>query len=460
VSRRSPLHGNSRSGRSFAPSAVDRVEVIVESVLVLDGNQRSALAVTRSLGRRNIRVVVADSSARSLAGSSRHCTERFAYPSPRQEPRAFLECVAAECRRRRIDVLYPMSDVSMYHVLKDRDRLGPVVIPYGPFEAYERLSDKWHFFQLVTELGLPKPVTHFVEHSSALDQVERELRFPVVIKPYRSQLWARGRWLHARVHYADSFDELKSITTRVEYLAGQRFLLQEYIHGENQGIFALADRGLPEAYFANRRIRDVPPEGGIVVLAESIPMNPTTRGIAERLLSHVGWNGVAMIECKIRDGQPYILEANARFWASTQLAVDCGVDYPWLLYQLATGRPRDAVGPYEEWRCLRDLLGDIEHYYMNLARLGLNRYESDEEQRRALRGFWTPLERRTYYEKNRWSDPAPFLCELASSARHLHPIRMARHVITGFAQRWRHHGATRASVRQACPRDDSPSAWP
>ena len=421
----------------------------MESVLVLDGNQRSALAVTRSLGRRDIRVVVADASGRSLAGSSRYCAERFAYPSPRSEPNAFIHCLAAECRRRRIDVLYPMSDISMYHVLKHRDRLGSVVVPYGSFEAYERLSDKWRFFQLVAELGLSMPRTHFVESAADLDRIAPELRFPLVVKPYRSQLWAQGRWLHARVCYADSLSELKSITASVEYLAGQRFLLQEYIHGENQGIFALANRGVPEAYFANRRVRDVPPEGGIVVLAESIPMNPATRVIAERLLSHVGWHGVAMIECKIRDGVPYILETNARFWASTQLAVDCGVDYPWLLYQLATGRPRDSVGPYQEHRRLRDLLGDIEHFYMNLARLGLNRYESDEERRHALRGFWTPLDRRTYYEKNRWADPAPFVYELACSARHIRPFRMFRHVIAGIEQRLRHHGPSRASLRQA-----------
>ena len=421
----------------------------MESVLILDGNQRSALAAARSLGRRDVRVIVADTKERSLSSTSRFCRARFGYPSPRLDPTAFIACLAEQCRRHRVDVLYPMSDITMYHVLKNRSRLGDVVIPYGPLEAYEELSDKWRFFKLTAELNLPTPRTHFIEATDDLRCIAGDLRFPVVIKPYRSQLLANGRWLHAKVHYADSLDELRTVVNGVEYFSGQRYLLQEYIHGENQGIFALSNRGTPQSYFANRRIRDVPPEGGIVVLAESIPMNPHTRTIAARLLAHVGWHGVAMVECKIQNGLPYILETNARFWASTQLAVDCGVDYPWLLYQVATGRTPDDVRVYEEHRRLRDLVGDVEHYYMTVAGIGLNRYEPDVVRQNALRGFWKITESGTYYEKNRWSDLGPFAHELRQAVRQIRPLRMLRHIASGIAQRLRRSISRRAFLGQA-----------
>jgi predicted ATP-grasp superfamily ATP-dependent carboligase len=398
----------------------------VRSVLVLDGNQRSALAVTRSIGRRGVRVLVAEDAARSMAGSSRFCAEAFQYPSPRSTPDAFIESLVGDCRRRRVDVLYPMSDITMYHVLKHRECFSGIVIPFGSFDSYEQLSDKWRFFELAASLGLPIPVTHFVRDHSELPAIASQLRFPVVIKPYRSQLFCTGRWLFASVRYADSFAELMATVSTTEYLARQPFLLQEYIEGENQGIFALCDRGVPQAFFSNRRIRDVPPAGGMVVLAESIPLNAKTRAIAERLLSHVGWHGVAMVECKIRHGQPYILETNARFWASTQLAVDCGVDYPWLLYQLANGQPPNRLGSYDEYRRLRTLVGDMQHYYMNAAGQCLNRYESPAERERALAGFWTFWDARTWYEVNRWNDPGPFVYELGLHARALRPRRLWR----------------------------------
>jgi predicted ATP-grasp superfamily ATP-dependent carboligase len=398
----------------------------MESVLVLDGNQRSALAATRSLGGRRVRVLVGDDTCHSMAGCSRFCAEAIQYPSPRDNPAAFVESIIRTCRARRVDVLYPMTDISMYHVLKNRERFEGVTIPFGSFETYEALTDKWKFFEIAASLGLSIPTTYFVKDMSELRCIADKLTLPLVIKPYRSQLYAKGRWVHASVRYADSFDELVETVAATDYLACQPFLLQEYIHGENQGIFALCDRGRPQAFFAHRRVREVPPAGGMAVVAESIPINRSTRAIADSLLSHVGWHGVAMIECKIRDGQPYILETNARFWATTQLAVDCGVDYPWLLYQLATGRPVDPVDAYGERRRLRTLIGDVEHYYMTAARIGLNRYESDAERRRALTGFWNMWDRRTQYEINRWNDPVPFLFELTRYARAVRPRHLYR----------------------------------
>src|SRR5207248_8169033 len=119
------------------------------------------------------------------------------------------------------------------------EALDGVVIPYGSFEAYEALTDKWRFFELAQSLGLSTPVTHFITHASDLSRVADQLRFPLVIKPYRSQLFSGGEWVHARVHYADSFEQLQATVGAVEYFAAHPFLLQEYIQGENQGIFAL-----------------------------------------------------------------------------------------------------------------------------------------------------------------------------------------------------------------------------
>jgi len=61
----------------------------------------------------------------------------------------------------------------------------------------------------------------------------------------------------------------------------------------------------------------------------------------------MAWHGVAMVEFKVSaDGTPYLMEVNARFWGSLQLAIDAGVDFPWLLYQLATGRDVESDDDY------------------------------------------------------------------------------------------------------------------
>ena len=102
---------------------MSRVARELGRALVLDASQRSALAVTRSLGRRGIPVVAADESARTLAGSSRYCREQLVYPSPRTAPGAFLSVLSEETRRRAIAVVIPVGDITTQLVLEHRGSL-------------------------------------------------------------------------------------------------------------------------------------------------------------------------------------------------------------------------------------------------------------------------------------------------------------------------------------------------
>jgi len=75
---------------------------LMQKVLILDGKQRSALAATRSLGKRGIPMIVADEDARTLAGSSRYCQETIVYPSPYLNPKGFIETLKKESLQRDI----------------------------------------------------------------------------------------------------------------------------------------------------------------------------------------------------------------------------------------------------------------------------------------------------------------------------------------------------------------------
>jgi len=67
-------------------------------VLVTDGNERTALAITRALGREQVEVIVGAQSFRSLAGASRYCRQRFVYPPPYREPEQFVSRLSAAAR--------------------------------------------------------------------------------------------------------------------------------------------------------------------------------------------------------------------------------------------------------------------------------------------------------------------------------------------------------------------------
>jgi predicted ATP-grasp superfamily ATP-dependent carboligase len=144
------------------------------------------------------------------------------------------------------------------------------------------------------------------------------------------------------------------------------------------------------------------------VLCESVPVPADGVIAARKILDSLQWHGVAMVEFKIdAAGRAWLIEINARFWGSLQLAVDSGADFPWLLYQLATGARPDVPDGYAIGNRLRWWLGDLDNLY---ARLKDQRWTPTLRHKvDALSDFLRPWQPRTRYEFLRWNDPAPSL---------------------------------------------------
>lgn len=386
----------------------------LDAILILDGNTRSALAATRSLGRKGVRVVVADETKRTLAGSSRYCSETFAYPPPGTDSDAFIAAIRQECARRRVGVIFPMAEVSMAIVLSRRKELRGAAVPCVEAGTFDLISDKGQLVELAHRLGIRTPKTHFVGDRKSLRALYSRLEFPVVLKPCRSRIRSEGRWISASVKYAGSVRELEEHIDRFAFLKLHPFLVQEYVPGRGHGIFALYDKGRPAAWFAHRRLRERPPSGGVSVLSESVDCNPAALRMARTLLDYVGWHGVAMVEFKVtREGVPYLMEVNGRFWGSLQLAIDAGVDFPWLLYQLATGKTPDQVHRYARGVRSRWLLGDLASLYRTLSGNGSAFHLRPAHKAASVIQFLKLIDQRTRYEVNRWDDIKPFFFELS-----------------------------------------------
>jgi predicted ATP-grasp superfamily ATP-dependent carboligase len=381
-------------------------------VLILDASQRSALAATRSLGKKGIHVIVADETQRTLAGSSKYCQESFSYPSPYEFPEGFITDLVQESIRRNIRVIFPMTELSTYLLLKHRDQFINVNFPFAPFEVFNLLTNKDELLQLADQLKIPVPLTYKINNRGELSDSLSQFKFPVVLKPYRSRIPSDGKWVSASVKYANSAEEVEATVAKHEYFGRYPFLLQEYIQGRGQGVFALYNNGDPVTFFAHRRLREKPPSGGVSVLSESVALDPRMLQMTQRILDHVRWHGVAMVEFKVAlDGTPYLMEVNARFWGSLQLAVDSGVDFPYLLYQLATGQGPVPVNGYRVGIRNRWLLGDLDSLYLTFKNHSGQPFTPISRWQEVTR-FLNMFEKETRYEVNRWDDLRPFLFEL------------------------------------------------
>jgi predicted ATP-grasp superfamily ATP-dependent carboligase len=334
-------------------------------VLVLDGNENQAVACTRALARSGYHVEVGSDEGWSKAGWSRYASGSFRYPSPQEEPDAFVEALRARLVKHGPAVVLPMTEKATLPISARRHVLtgagGMMVLP--PHETLLKVFDKRVMTDLAASLGLTVPRTWQVTSAAELASVERDAIMPVVLKPSSSQeeTTAGGSVTTGAPVYARSIAELRTAWQQLSRRASS-ILVQEFIPGSGAGYFALMVHGKCRGEFAHRRIRDVRPTGSGSALRVSVEPPALMRKQSLALLEAVNWHGVAMVEFRVRpDGQPVFLEINGRFWNSLALAVHAGVDFPTGMARiaesgdtppLAAGRP----GVYSRW-----LLGDMRH---------------------------------------------------------------------------------------------------
>lgn len=401
------------------------------NVLVTDGENRSALAVTRSLGRRGCNVFVSGSGKRNISSSSRLCRKAFATPDPLTDGRGYRRAIAEIVGRECIDVVFPMTEQSVYCLNKLREPFGQrVVIACAPPEQMESVSNKYKLFQMAARLGVPIPETIYV--TDADDFLGRDIRitrFPVVVKPSFSKIEEGGRIIAARVMYAANQGELSRLYETKPVLRHPS-LIQELIVGEGTGLFTLFDRDRHLALFSHRRLLEKPPSGGVSVLSESVPLDAEMVDAAGRLLTEVGWPGIAMVEFKrdIRDGTAKLMEINGRFWGSLQLAVSAGMDFPVLcLDYYLDRRPAAILSDYRVGHKLKWFLGVLDHMVIRLKKserlqnLPPGSLTCWEVTRELLRG----TDENTSYDVYDADDPRPFVSEVMGYVKNLVTSRIA-----------------------------------
>lgn len=336
-------------------------------MLVLDGEERAALAVVRSLVRAGHRVLVGAHSRWSLAGVSRGAESVRLVEPPLARPEAFAHEVAAVVAATGASILIPITDASLEAVLAHRASLPPgTILPFAALETYRRASDKVLVNELAKTLGIGIEDSVTV-HAGDGAPSDRRL-FPGVVKPHRSIVGGTVR-AKTGVQLVDSAEECE---TALAALPEEAFpaLVQRRVRGAGEGIFLARWDGRSIARFAHRRLREKPPSGGVSVFRESIEADARVLTACERLLDRLDWQGVAMIEGKRddADGSWRIMEINGRFWGSLQLAIDAGVDFPARLVSAALGRDPGESPPWRAGVRLRWEWGEMDHLLVRLLR--------------------------------------------------------------------------------------------
>ena len=386
---------------TYGKGRPDNVAYIIKMprILISYGWNRIAYIIAKSLGSRGINVFIGDSNKFSMAGFSRFAKGRFFYPSFYQHPKEFIERLIEIIKEIQADVYIPTHEESL--IVAKYIELFPseVIIPLAPFNTLMLAHNKRRLLEIARNIGVHTPQTFKINSLDELSLLSNKITYPVVIKLCQSNS-AKG------VFYATNQGEF--VDTYLD--AVQQFkidrdnypLVQEYVTGEGWGVSMLYNHGELRAKFTHRRLREKTPTGGTSTRRISV-VNPMLEEAAQRLLTHLKWHGVAMVEFKYNPETKkyWLMEVNPRFWGSLALAVAAGVDFPWLLYRMATEGDIEPVLQYQTGVTARWLLGDMLAF--------INHFKHYKSKIQLIKDFLFCKD--NIYDDFHWDDPLPFVVE-------------------------------------------------
>jgi predicted ATP-grasp superfamily ATP-dependent carboligase len=318
-----------------------------------------------------------------------------------------------------VRLVVPVTDETLLPLArarKDFEGLCALAIPEPA--ALEAAADKWRTLEWAERLSIQAPRTHLVRTEAEALAAADDLRAPFVLKPRGSRRLHEGAIETFEVAYARDRAELAAAMRRLEGRCD--VLLQEFVRGVGVGVEVLAHAGRPLAAFQHRRLRELPVHGGRSSLRESVALDPALYAASLRLLGALEWTGLAMVEWKLAESGPALMEINGRVWGSLPLAVASGVDFPRRLAELyLEGAPGPEATPatYATGVRMRNL--ELELRWIASVLLGRQRhlFLPSPRRRDVLPALASLLDPRIGSDFQSLADPGPGLADLARIAR-------------------------------------------
>jgi len=337
------------------------------SVFVTYGWCRTTYAALLSLGRRNIDVHVSDASSVAMSRYSRYCSSYTKVPDFFVEPDKYFEEICKAIEKTGAKVLLPAhEDVGIFCRRKNELPEG-IMTALPDWDSYKVAEDKLSVLDIAAKAGCPIPMSVKIESMSDLDNLSRSMDGPVVLKTHIGNSAKGVRVAANREQLVGKFKELVETFSLPE----DRWpFVQEFLPGNAAGVCMLYNHGKCVASFAEQYLRCKEP-GLFGTSTLRVPFeNPQLISQAVSVMDKLKWHGVAHIDFVAdKNGKFKLIEVNPRLWGALALSIFSGVDFPYLWYLTATGKPFNSPVPskYPSIKC-RWIAGDYVAFWELIQR--------------------------------------------------------------------------------------------
>lgn len=333
------------------------------SVIITNAKNRICYAAVRSLGSRGIEVYAADSNPSAMTFYSKYAHGHFTYSSPFAHPDEFIKEMVSQAQSRSCKVIIPVYEET-YLFAKYRDRIpGDIHMVLPSYDNILTVHNKDRLYDVARNIGVRVPRSYRLSEIDQNPRLIENLIFPVLIKPCQGG----GAW---GVRKIESVQELRRVLNDYDLPASlplERFVVQEFITGEVVCCAMLFNKGDFRAVHSYRQIRETPITGGTATYRESIRHEQVIDNL-RNLLTHLKWHGLCQADFIVdkQTGVAYLIDVNPRLYGSLLLSIKSGIDFPYLLYQMATQGDVEIYNDFETGIRSRWIFGDIKCFYENL----------------------------------------------------------------------------------------------
>jgi len=275
-----------------------------------------------------------------MSGYSRYIASKLTCPDPGKSETKFIDFLLDFGKQSdSTRMIIPTGDVDALTISKYRDKLEQFfLLPVPPFEVIEKLVNKKRFYKLLDQMAVPHPRTYFPDNTSELKVMAQEFRYPYIIKPAFSHLFAKE--FHTKCFFISCAEELHKANERLQNTELE-VMIQDIIPGNDIYMFyTYFDRdSKPIAICGYDKLRQSADFGVGSLCRSAWRSKPID--LATAVLMHIGYHGVAEPEFKRdpRDGEFKLLEINARTTTENRLPAKCGVDIEYIAYLDTIGQP-------------------------------------------------------------------------------------------------------------------------
>ncbi|MFT3894474.1 MAG: hypothetical protein QM730_22820 [Anaerolineales bacterium] len=304
--------------------------------VIVVGSGVPGYAVIRGLANKGMPIIAMTHGQYDIARYSRYVSEIVPITLPDKDEEKFVSLLMDNRQQWNGALILETTDNAAVVLSKNKALLSQYYkIATPDWSTLDIFIEKEKTYALAKECSVPFPRSYLLSNYEDLEQV-RELLYPCILKPIRSFEFVA--YFNVKNFKVNNDHELRE-KFKLCLDARQPVILQEIIPGADDNLYKMQgyvnSKGQLVGKFFYRKLRQNPPQFGVIRVGVSSDRYPEVERLTELLLSRAGYQGYFSNEFREdpRDGQLKLMENNCRMPRSGMLAIASGVNFPWIIYQ-------------------------------------------------------------------------------------------------------------------------------